>query len=80
MRFSLYISDSQRTFGMEEKKVMSNDKYFGRQHILDIFGRHFWLVLDFGLGRIWEMPESYSANGDTFDAGVWHTKGGNNDL
>ena len=56
VHFSLYISDSQKTPGIQETilNALRNDKYldiFKSKH-LDIFRRHFGLALDFGLDRI----------------------------
>ena len=66
LHLSLYISDSQKTFGMQGTPFKSNEswqhsdnlwmpKHFGH------FGQHLWLVLDFGLDMNWEMSITYAA-------------------
>ena len=67
-RFSLYISDSQRIFSMQETVYKCSEwwQIFGQ--LLDAktfwiyFGQCLWLALDFGLEMNWEMSESYTSN------------------
>ena len=61
---SLYISNSQRTSGMQETIYKYNEwwqifEQFLGAKTLDIFGQNFWLALDFRLDRIWETSASY---------------------